>query len=187
MKTVLKYSVSLILLIIINQAQAHKLKENSAEVIMRDGQIEIRLMVNMARWQSLLQNDQAWLLGDTLQVMPKHLTASQKHAFLSNFVSQNTQLSVNDSPIKMGVLYFPDLATFENESENKDADHHDKYSEIALTAQNKQAHVNHISLALPKSLGNVHSRFVQPSYQLIKAGSKAQLSLRRQLIIANKP
>ncbi len=185
MKTVLSFISIFMFLITINQAQAHALKENSAQVIMRDGQLEIRLSVNMARWQSLLQNDQAWLLGDIPQVMPKHLTKAQQGVFLSELISNNTQVTINDRALKMGVLYFPELPPFKNES--KDDHHHDEYSEIVLTAQHKQGHVNHISLALPKSLGNVHSRFVQPSYRLLKAGSKIQLSFKRHLMANTKP
>ncbi len=177
------------LLITINQAQAHSLKENSAQIIMRDGQVEIRLSVNMARWQSLLQNNQAWLLGDIPQVMPKHLTKAQQGIFLSELISQNTQVSINDRVLKMGILYFPELTPIKNKSENesKDNHHHDTFSEIVLTAQHQQGHVNHISLALPKSLGNVHSRFVQPSYRLLKAGSKTQISFKRHLMANTKP
>ncbi len=170
MKMILNFGF--ILLMVITPVQAHELKENSAQVIMRDGQVEVRLMVNMARWQSLLQSDQAWLLGDTVQVMPKHLNDKQKGAFLSELISQNTQVSINDTPLKMGILYFPDATDFNN-------DHHsDEYSEIVLTAQHEQGHVTNISLTLPKSLGNVHSRFVQPSYRLLIAGSKTQLSFK---------
>lgn len=185
MKTILNFISIFMLLMTINQAQSHSLKENSAQVIMRDGQVEIRLSVNMARWQTLLQNNQAWLLGDIPQVMPKQLSETQKTAFLSELISQNTQVSVNDSPLKMAILSFPELP--HTEYKNKDDHHHDEYSEIVLTAQHQQGHVNHISLALPKSLGNVHSRFVQPSYRLLKAGSKTQLSFKRHLMANNKP
>jgi len=189
MKTVLSFISIFMLLITINQAQAHSLKENSAQIIMRDGQVEIRLSVNMARWQSLLQNNQAWLLGDIPQVMPKHLTKAQQGIFLSELISQNTQVSINDRVLKMGILYFPELTPIKNKSENesKDNHHHDTFSEIVLTAQHQQGHVNHISLALPKSLGNVHSRFVQPSYRLLKAGSKTQISFKRHLMANTKP
>ena len=51
-----------------------------------------------------------------------------------------------------------------------------------MTAQHQQRHINNITLALPKSLGNVHSRFVQPSYRLVKAGSQTQVSFKRRLI-----
>ncbi len=191
MKTVLSFISIFMLLIAINQAQAHSLKENSAQIIMRDGQVEIRLSVNMARWQSLLKNNQAWLLGDIPQVMPKHLTKAQQGVFLSELISNNTQVTINDRALKMGILYFPELPPLKNESENenesKDDHHHDKYREIVLTAQHKQGHVNHISLALPKSLGNVHSRFVQPSYRLLKAGSKTQLSFKRHLKVNTNP
>ena len=189
MKTVLSFISIFMLLITINQTQAHSLKENSAQIIMRDGQVEIRLSVNMARWQSLLQNNQAWLLGDIPQVMPKHLTKAQQGIFLSELISQNTQVSINDRVLKMGILYFPELTPIKNKSENesKDNHHHDTFSEIVLTAQHQQGHVNHISLALPKSLGNVHSRFVQPSYRLLKAGSKTQISFKRHLMANTKP
>ena len=168
MKITLKFGF--ILLMVMNQLQAHELKENSAQIIMRDGQVEIRLMVNMTRWQSLLQSDQAWLMGDTLQVMPKHLNDKQKSLFLNKLITQNTQVSINDTPVRMGILYSPDSIDINN-------DHHsDEYHEIVLSAQHKQGHVNSIILSLPKSLGNVHSRFVQPRYRLIKAGSQTQIS-----------
>ncbi|MEH6345705.1 MAG: hypothetical protein V7785_11510 [Bermanella sp.] len=169
-----------ILLMVMSQVQAHELKENSAQVIMRDGQVEIRLMVNMARWQSLLQSDQAWLMGDSIQVMPKHLNDKQKSLFLSELITQNSQVSVNDVPVKMGILYFPDSIDINN-------DHHsNEYNEIVLTAQHKQGHVNNISLSLPKSLGNVHSRFVQPRYRLIKAGNQTQVSFKHTFIKEHK-
>ncbi len=112
MKTVLSFISIFMLLITINQAQAHSLKENSAQIIMRDGQVEIRLSVNMARWQSLLQNNQAWLLGDIPQVMPTQLSETQKTAFLSELISNNTQVSINDRVLKMGILYFPELTPY---------------------------------------------------------------------------
>lgn len=181
MKLFSNFMFGLTAIMIVNLTQAHGLKENSAQVIMRDGQVEIRLMVNIERWQSLLQNDQAWLLGDVSQVMPKHLTDTQKSVFLSELISQNTLVKVNGTPLKMGVLYFPDALDIENDH------HHDEYSEVVLSAQHQQGHINHISLALPKSLGNVHSRFVQPSYRLLKAGNETQLSFKRHLVASGKP
>ena len=182
----MKLFLSILFLFSTSFSQAHTLKENSAQIIMRDGQVEIRLMVNMARWQSVLQNNEAWLLGDIQQVMPKHLTHKQQTHFLGDLVTQQTHVVVNDKSLKMGVLYFPDLEEtlhlVDSNSHHHNDDLHDaEYVEIVLTAHHQLGRVDNITLALPKSLGNVHSRFVQPSYRLVKAGSQTRVSFKRHI------
>jgi len=41
-------------------ANAHLLKENSATVTLRDGQVEVRLLVDSERWKNILKNSESW-------------------------------------------------------------------------------------------------------------------------------
>jgi hypothetical protein len=48
---------------------------------------------------SVLQNDQAWLLGDIDAVMPSDLSASEQEVFIKNALQQKTRLTVNQQVI----------------------------------------------------------------------------------------
>lgn len=191
----MKIFMALFCLLSVCVSQAHTLKENSAEIIMREGQVEIRLRVNMARWQRLLQSNQSWLLGDIQQVMPSHSNPAQQAVFLSDILSQQTHVSVNKHTVKMAVLYFPEftslseinlLTSHHQDDFQKDNHHRENYAEIVLTAQHQQGNINNIRLTLPKSLGNVHSRFVQPKYRLIKAGNESYVTFKKPSVVRDK-
>jgi len=62
-------------------AKAHTLEETSAQVILRDGQVEVRVLTDLPHLILALQNNQAWLMGDINEVMPTDLSADQQVDF----------------------------------------------------------------------------------------------------------
>ena len=108
---------------------AHALKENSARVTLRDGQIEVRVWVDMDRWQARLQDNQAWLLGDIQQVMPAGLTPKETKVFFEKVINEGTSLTLNNQRLPLKLLTIsPEKASQRTNS----AEHH-TYSEILLS------------------------------------------------------
>ena len=58
------WSILICVLMSISSTSAHVLNETSAQVILRDGQVEVRLITDIDHLVSVLQNEQAWLMGD---------------------------------------------------------------------------------------------------------------------------
>ena len=89
MKIILLIPVMVIMLLVslLMIANAHVLKETSARIILRDGQVEVRIFTDMKRWKTRLQSNQAWLLGDIKQVMPLGLTTKETKDFVARFGS----------------------------------------------------------------------------------------------------
>ncbi len=169
MKTITTFIQTLIAISLLTstaQLHAHALKENNARIILRDGQVEVRIMVDTHRWQLKLKDQQAWLMGDTEQVMKKDLPYPQKKQFLQKLLTTHTQLKLNGQEVKLKLTSFP-----KNLSQP-----HGGFVELALSGHHKQVHAKKIDLSFPKSLGAIHASFVQPEYKLIAAGKSAAVS-----------
>lgn len=148
--------------------QAHVLTETSAQVILRDGQVEIKILTNIEHLLSTLQSEQAWLLGDIDSVMPENLSLNQQAEFIKNALKQKMHLTVNDKDISV------EAVIFENGSHNL-AHSTVKSTEIVFQARHSFAQVTALSISFPKSLGAVHTSFVKPQYKLLNVGDIAHI------------
>tara|TARA_R110002167_G_scaffold77382_1_gene214951 strand:- start:1197 stop:1730 length:534 start_codon:yes stop_codon:yes gene_type:complete len=147
---------------------AHVLTETSAQVILRDGQIEVKVLTDIEHLISSLQNDQAWLLGDIDSIMPQNLSLSEQDTFTKNALKQKMHLVVNDQVIGIeAVMLERDSNSHEpSKSHNK---------EIVFQARHSFAQITSLSISFHKSLGAVHTSFVKPQYRLINAGEITQM------------
>jgi hypothetical protein len=143
---------------------AHNLNETSAQVILRDGQVEVRIITDIDHLISALQSNQAWLMGDIDTVMPANLSASQQEVFIKNALKQKLILIVNEQVISF------ERVTLANNCNTASA-------EIVFQAQHAFPEVTDISISFHKSLGAVHVSFVKPQYKLLSAGESAHVSI----------
>lgn len=142
---------------------AHVLNETTAQVILRDGQIEVRLTTGIDHLIATLQNDQAWLLGDIDAVMPVDLSAEKQADFIKNALEQKTSLMVNGKAI-----------SFERVAFYKNPISHD--GELVFQAKHQFPEVKDVSVSFHKILGPVHASFVKPKYQVLGAGEAAKIT-----------
>ena len=145
------------------QVSAHVLKNTTAQVILRDGQVEVKVLTNAEHLISALQSEQAWLMGDIDKLMPTNLSAEQQEEFVKNALKQKTSLRVNQQVIVFERVVF---TTSNNEA-------HDL--EIVFQAKHSFATVDELAISFPKSLGAVHASFVKPQYKLLGAGDTAKI------------
>ncbi len=141
---------------------AHELNGTSAHIILRDGQVEVKIITDTAHLAATLQSDQAWLTGDIEQVMPGNLSINDQQSYIKNMLLQSTQLQINNQAIK-----------FERALFNTYPNQHD---EIVLLARHKVSKVSDVSLSFSKSLGAVHANIVKPQYKLLNAGEALNAS-----------
>jgi len=145
------------------QVSAHVLKNTTAQVILRDGQVEVKVLTNAEHLISALQSEQAWLMGDIDKLMPTNLSAEQQEEFAKNALKQKTSLRVNQQVIVFERVTF---TTSNNEA-------HDL--EIVFQAKHTFTTVDELAISFPKSLGAVHASFVKPQYKLLGAGDTAKI------------
>jgi len=146
------------------QIKAHALKETTARIILRDGQIEIQLQTDIEVWKNRLQDNQAWLMGDLKTIMPSNLNHSEELKFLKNQLIAQTKLTVNGQALKLKTASF---------SKRNINNHH--FTNIVLTTNHSQALISQLSIGFPKTLGEIHANFVQPEYRVIKPGQMSSL------------
>jgi len=146
------------------QVCAHVLKNTTAQVILRDGQVEVKVLTNAGHLISALQSEQAWLMGDIDKLMPTNLSAEQQEEFVKNALKQKTSLRVNQQVIVFERVAF----TTSNNNEAHDL-------EIVFQAKHTFTTVDELAISFPKSLGAVHASFVKPQYKLLGAGDTAKI------------
>lgn len=146
------------------QVSAHVLKNTTAQVILRDGQVEVKVLTNAEHLISALQSEQAWLMGDIDKLMPTNLSAEQQEEFVKNALKQKTSLRVNQQVIVFERVAF----TTSNNNEAHDL-------EIVFQAKHTFTTVDKLAISFPKSLGAVHASFVKPQYKLLGAGDTAKI------------
>jgi len=146
--------------------QAHVLKENSARITLRDGQVEVRMLVDVKRWENRLQSNESWLLGDIGQVMPKDLSIKRAETFMAKVLVSESSLTLNNKALELSIF----TITAKSNSQ------HPEFTEFVLTSQHTSAIVEQINIRFPKSVGAVHASFVKPKYQLVAAGEHATVS-----------
>lgn len=142
---------------------AHVLNETTAQVILRDGQIEIKVITDIDHLISTLQNSQAWLLGDIDAVMPANLSVIQQQNFIKNALKQKMNLLVNEQAIS-----FEDVALSNSINKNDDV--------IVFQAQHSFSKVTNLSISFHQVLGPVHVSFIKPKYKLLVAGETANIA-----------
>lgn len=76
--------------------KAHVLNETSAQVILRDGQVEVKIITDMNYLVSRLQNNQAWLMGDIEKVMPENLSDNEQQSVIKKTLKQGTHLMLRN-------------------------------------------------------------------------------------------
>lgn len=143
---------------------AHVLEQTSAQVILRDGQVEIKVIAERERLIAALQNDLAWLMGEIDTVMPANLSVTQQQDFMTNALKQKTQLTVNKQ-----------LINFEQVKVVNQDEH---TLSFVFQAKHQFADVTDISISFPKTLGSVHVSVVKPQYKLINAGESAHINFK---------
>ncbi|MFT6925712.1 MAG: hypothetical protein ACJAZP_001301 [Psychromonas sp.] len=141
---------------------AHELNDTSAQVILRDGQVEVRVITDIDHLISALQDNQAWLLGDIDTVMPENLSAVQQADFIKKALKQKMHLMVNNK-----VISFERVTLANNTNTDR--------GEIVFQAQHAFPEVKNVSISFHKSLGAVHVSFVKPQYKLLSAGERADV------------
>lgn len=149
---------------------AHTLEETTARISLRDGQVEVRIWVDMNNWQGRLQDTKAWLLGDSQQVMPLGLTSVKRKAYIKKILHEQILLTLNEQPISLELL---DI------SEPKNKTKHHEYTELILSSKHNFSTVEKLKINFPKSLGAVYASFVKPKYKMIVAGSSAKVSFSK--------
>ena len=141
---------------------AHDLNDTSAQVILRDGQVEVRVITDIDHLISALQNNQAWLMGDIDTVMPANLSAGQQEDFIKKALKQKMRLIVNAQ-----VISFERVTLANNTNTDR--------GDIVFQAQHDFPEVTELSISFHKSLGAVHVSFVKPKYKLLSAGESADV------------
>jgi hypothetical protein len=143
---------------------AHVLEQTNAQVILRDGQVEIKVIAENDRLIAALQNDLAWLMGEIDTVMPASLSVTQQQDFMTNALDQKTQLTVNKQ-----------LINFEQVKVINQDEH---TLSFVFQARHQFADVTDISISFPKTLGSVHVSVIKPQYKLVNAGESAHVSFK---------
>ncbi|KZN68804.1 hypothetical protein [Pseudoalteromonas luteoviolacea] len=151
-------------------ASSHALKETTATITLRSGQLDVLVNTNFSHWLALLHNNEAWLLGDTERVLLANQTDSEKVTLLKELILQHTNLSSNGMKLNCKVSQFPSKLS------ELQKDHH-KRAYFRLGCKSPTKKVTAVSLSLPKSLGRVYVSLVQPKQQVIGAGQKAVFKL----------
>ncbi|MBQ4834656.1 hypothetical protein J8L70_15620 [Pseudoalteromonas sp. MMG010] len=145
------------------ELSAHVLKSSTADVIIRDGQVEVKILTNSAHIISALQSEQAWLMGDIDKIMPSNLNNQQQHLFLTNTFKKNINLVLNEQHLEFEKV---DLINLNNNDEAHNL-------QIVLQAKHAIKNVNSLAISFPKSLGAIHTRIIKPHYKLLNAGEIA--------------
>jgi len=147
---------------VITPVSAHLLNDTTAQVILRDGQVEVKIITATDHLVEALQNDQAWLLGDIDSIMPADLSLEQQVEFIEKALEQKTRLTVNKQVISF------ERVTFSNEPDTESG-------EVVFQAKHAFPEVKDLSISFHKALGPVHMSVVKPQYKLLSAGESAQI------------
>ena len=159
--------------LILSVGHAHEFPQNSAQIILRDGQVEVRLLVDIETWQTVLSDPGAWLTGETdLLLTDADLTPDALTDKLAEYLTGAIQLKLEQE-----TLVFSSAG-----SQHYETGHEDETGqglvEFRLSAQHAFAHPKGLSVQFPASLDNVLVSVVQPQYGLIQAGEKRIFTLQ---------
>ncbi|MEI8657241.1 hypothetical protein [Vibrio sp. Hal054] len=144
---------------------AHELKATTAQVTLRDGQVEVKVYTNTTHLILALQSEQAWLMGDIDEVMPENLSAVELKNYMKKALKKKMVLRINNQAIPFQRVDVTHLGG---------NDVHDL--EIVFQAKHRFSRVDELALSFPKTLGTVHANFVKPQYQLLSPGDTAKVT-----------
>jgi len=158
--------------LLVSVGYAHEFPQNSAQIILRDGQVEVRLLVDIEAWQTTLSDPAAWLTGETdLLLTDADLSPDAVTNRLAKYLAGAIQLKLEQEP-----LVFSSTG-----SQHYETGHEDETGqglvEFRLSAQHAFAHPKDLSVEFPTSLDNVLVSVVQPQYELIPAGALTNFRL----------
>lgn len=81
LRALLKGGLAFTCLLLSFVTNAHVVEETTAQVILRDGQVEIRMQTDRAHWVAAVSDSAAFLVGDIDSVMPKGLSIKAQDTF----------------------------------------------------------------------------------------------------------
>lgn len=152
---------------------AHEITATNAQVILRDGQVEIRIITDIEHLIANLQSEQAWLLGDVASIMPANLNTQAQQEFIKTALKQKLVLKVNDQLLTIERMNFTHAVKTHTD------EHHaiSNSREMVFFAQHAINKVTDIAISLHPSLGPVHINFVKPQYKIIAPGQSVHVKL----------
>jgi len=151
-------------------AYAHTSQHNSAQIILRDGQVEVRLLIDTRHWADKLQDPQSWLLGDTETLLTEEDMATEALVIkLFDVLLDNTAIQLNDEDLQL------EKAPKAHELEHKQA--HGLPSEYRLSAKHSNADLKTLSIQFPASLGKVNVSIAKPVYGVAEQGEFTRFQL----------
>lgn len=150
--------IALLIASLYSQAEAHTVEENRANVILRQGQVELQLTLDLEHWLKAIGDQEAWLMGKTDIVLPEKMDDKKMQGFLRQALLRHTEIKINGKPQLLSYVSFPHQLEAH------------KPLHIRLEAKTGTAVVKTVALSLPKSLGKVHTRFVNPTYRMLQPG-----------------
>ena len=158
--------------LILSITYAHEFPQNSAQIILRDGQVEVRLLVDIETWQTVLSDPGAWLTGETdLLLTDADLTPDALTVKLAEYLTGAIQLKLEQE-----TLVFSSAGSQHYET-GHEGETGQGLVEFRLSAQHAFAHPKGLSVQFPASLDDVLVSVVQPKYGLIQAGETRVFSL----------
>ncbi|EPJ55415.1 MAG: hypothetical protein OFPI_03930 [Osedax symbiont Rs2] len=143
---------------------AHEMTNSSAQVILRDGQLEIRLLVDRKEWQRKLHDANGWLTGRTNALLTAQMSGAEITATLTKLLVNHTKVIVNQQRLLLRLDKTP------NNSLNNEHD----LIQFRLSSAHSFSSLESLLVAFPASLGDVYVSVVRPKYQLINAGKAYQ-------------
>ena len=159
--------------LILSVGHAHEFPQNSAQIILRDGQVEVRLVVDIDAWQSVLSDPSAWLTGETdLLLTPADLSSDALNDKLGEYLAGAIELKLEqEALVFVSESYQAYKTGHEDEAEQG-------LMEFRLSAQHALVRPKDLSVQFPASLASVLVSVVQPQYGLIKAGGEKVFALQ---------
>ena len=149
-------------------ADSHELKQTTARIILRDGQVEMQLSVDMGAWLETLSDEQSWLLGDIDYLYHEPMSEAETDDFVKQVIEQGTRVSLNGQPMTLSLVQQRDVGD----------NLHDR-TLIVLQGQHSLTHVQQLDVSFPKSLGSVYISVARPHYEMVPGGQTAQVSLEQ--------
>ncbi|MBQ4835511.1 hypothetical protein [Pseudoalteromonas luteoviolacea] len=162
---------AVLVLFICAYAHGHALKETTATITVRSGQIDVLVNTDFSHWLEQLHSNESWLLGDTELVLKNTHSENEKVTLLKDMVLSSSKVMVNNTQLSCKLIQFPSKLDVLHKA------HHSRgYFRLSCLSQRKK--LESVSLSLPKSLGRVYVSLVQPKQQLIDAGQRAAFTLK---------
>ncbi|WP_320825962.1 hypothetical protein [Reinekea sp.] len=154
-------------------AHTHEFPQNSAQIILRDGQVEVRLLVDIDAWQSTLSDPTAWLTGETdLLLTQEDLSSDALTDKLAQYLAGAIELTLEQEALVFKSESYQAYATGHKDEAEQGL------VEFRLSARHAFADPKGLSVQFPASLASVLVSVVQPQYGLTKAGETKIFSLQ---------